>query len=78
MWTSFVGQFDYPVRKDGYGINTMDGDIVILASCGYHFIRVNENLVQHPSYDKLGIYREDYFLSRVSFKHNLFLHLNNY
>ncbi len=27
----------------------MDGGIVILASCEYHFIRVNKNLVQHPS-----------------------------
>ena len=25
------------------------GGIVILDSCGYHFIRVHENLVQHPS-----------------------------
>ena len=25
------------------------GDIVILASCEYHFIRVHENMVQHPS-----------------------------
>ena len=52
MWTSFVGQFDYPIRKDGYGIKGMDGDNVILASCEHHFIRENENLVQHPSNDK--------------------------
>ena len=26
----------------------MMGRIVILASCEYHFIRVHENVVQHP------------------------------
>ena len=26
-----------------------DGDIVILASCEYYYITINENLVQHPS-----------------------------
>ena len=31
------------------GDRVKDVGIVILASCEYHFIRVYENLVQHPS-----------------------------
>ena len=30
-------------------IEKVDGGIVILSSCKYHFIKVNENLMQHPS-----------------------------
>ena len=30
------------------------GGIVILAICEYHFIRIHENLVQHPS-NNIGI-----------------------
>ncbi len=36
-------------RRGGDEIKMVDGGIVILASCEYHFIRVHENLVQHPS-----------------------------
>ena len=39
-------------RIGGDGVKRLDGGeggIVILASCDYHFIRVQENLVQHPS-----------------------------
>ena len=37
----------YPL--DGYEAKWVDGGIVILARCEYHFIRVHENLEQHPS-----------------------------
>ena len=36
-------------RRRGKGV---DKDIVNLASCGYYFIRVHENLVQHPNNNK--------------------------
>ena len=44
MWTPFVGQFRHPVRMVG-----RDRRIVILGSWEYHFSRVHENLVRHPS-----------------------------
>ena len=36
-------------RRGEDGVKGMDGCIVILASCKYHFIRLHENMVQHPS-----------------------------
>ena len=36
-------------RRGGNGLKEVDGGIIILASCANHIIRVNENLVQHPS-----------------------------
>ena len=39
IWTSFIGQF----------VHTVGEGIVNLASCEYHYIRVHENLEQHPS-----------------------------
>ena len=33
-------------RRGGDGVK---GGVVILASCEYYFIRVHENLLQHPS-----------------------------
>ena len=47
IWTSFNGQFVYPVG--GEGVKEEDGGIIILASCEHHFNRVHKNLVQHPS-----------------------------
>ena len=35
--------------RKGDGVNGVYGFIVILASYEYHFIRVYENLAQHPS-----------------------------
>ena len=46
IWTPFIGQFVHPVGMKGMG------KVVILASCEYYFIRVHENLVQHPSRNK--------------------------
>ena len=40
-WTSFIGQFVNPVGGKR--------EIVILASCKFHFIRKHENLMQHPN-----------------------------
>ena len=36
-------------RIEGYGIKGVEVGIVILASCEYNFIRVHENLAQHPN-----------------------------
>ena len=36
-------------RGEGMGYKWWIGDIVILASYEFHFIRVHENLVSHPS-----------------------------
>ena len=33
----------------GYGIKGIDGGFINLASCEHHFLRVHENLGQHPS-----------------------------
>ena len=38
-----------PSRRVGDEVNGVDGRIVILVSCEFHFIKVHENLVQHPS-----------------------------
>ena len=45
--TSFNDQFVHLKDKRGWG-NRVDWDIVILASCLYHFIKVHGNLVKHP------------------------------
>ena len=37
------------LRGIGNVIKMVDGGIIILARCMFHFIRVPENLVQHPS-----------------------------
>ena len=44
--TSFICQFVHPVVGDG--VKGVDGRIVILASYKLYFIRVHENLMQHP------------------------------
>ena len=48
IWTSFIGQFVRQVGGKGDRVKDEMGCIVI-ASCQYHFIRMHENLVQHPS-----------------------------
>ena len=47
-WNSFIGQF---VHSEGgeMRVKGMDGGIVILANCKFHFFRENENLVYYPS-----------------------------
>ena len=49
IWTSFIGQYVHPVGGYGIGYSWQMGGIVILACCEYYFIRVHDNLVQHPS-----------------------------
>ncbi len=39
-------------RRRGYGVKRVVGGIVILVSSEHHFIRVNENMVQHPTNNK--------------------------
>ena len=46
---SIIGQFVHP--RGGDRLKGVDGGIVILASSEKYFIRVQENLVQHPSND---------------------------
>ena len=48
IWTSLIGQIILLVRGGG-GIQLVGGSIVIAASREYYFIRVHENLMQHPS-----------------------------
>ena len=36
-------------RSGGDWVKGVEGEIVILAHCVFHFIRVHDNLVQHPS-----------------------------
>ena len=51
LWTSFIGQFVHLIGREvmGYrGWMSWMGGIVILASCEHFFIKVHENLVQHP------------------------------
>ena len=45
----FIGQFVLPVGRGREWGNGSEGGNVILASCELHFIRVRENLVQHPN-----------------------------
>ena len=57
IWTSFIGQFVQGGR--GLGKELM-GDMVIFASFEYYFIRVHENLMQHPSNNiSIGRYNID-------------------
>ena len=37
------------IKKKWMKRNEVEGGIFILARCEFHFIRVHENLVQHPS-----------------------------
>ena len=46
---TFIGQFVHPVGGDWKGYVGLMVGIVILASCEYHFLREQENVVQHPS-----------------------------
>ena len=39
---------DHPEREEIGGKGAIGG-IVILASCKYYFIRIHENMMQHPS-----------------------------
>ena len=56
IWTSFIGQFVRQVGGKGDGVKDGMGCIVIvIASCQYHFIRMHENLVQHPSNNIISI-----------------------
>ena len=52
IWTSFIGQFVRQVGGKGDGVKVGMGCIV---SCQYHFIRIHENLVQHPSNNIISI-----------------------
>ena len=52
IWNSSISQFVHPVEGDG--TEWVNGDIAILPSCENHFIRVHENLVQHP-YNNISI-----------------------
>ena len=63
QWSSFIGQFFYPVGGEGMGYKGWMRVIIILASCKHHFIRVHEYLVQHPSNN---IYRLGHRTTRVS------------
>ena len=49
LWSSFIGQLVDPVDEREHGVNGVDGGIVSLSRCEHHFIRLHENLVQHPS-----------------------------
>ena len=47
---NIIYQLDRSSSKwGGNRVMQEDGGIIILASCQHHFIRVHENLVQHPS-----------------------------
>ena len=48
IWTSFTVSFVNSAGEEGMGQRGMMGRIVILASYEYHYIRVHENVVQHP------------------------------
>ena len=39
----FIGQYNHPV--EGEGMKEMEGGIFMLATCVFHFIREEENLV---------------------------------
>ena len=57
--TSFIGQIFHRVVVE---VESIKGEIVILASCECHHIRVNENLVQHPSNNtSIMITKADFF-----------------
>ncbi len=49
IWTTFIGQIVYPLGGKGIGVKLWMWGIVINASWNDYFIRVYENLVQHPS-----------------------------
>ena len=49
---SFIGLFIHPVDGDGVG----KGCIIVLASYEHYFIKVHENLVQHPC-NNISIYK---------------------
>ena len=36
-------------RKEGDWVKGVEGGIIFLASCEHHFVRLHENLLQHPS-----------------------------
>ena len=46
---AFHGQFVHPVEGEGKGYMRLMVGIVILASWEFHFLREQENVVQHPS-----------------------------
>ena len=66
---SSIGQFGHPEMGEDE-IKGVDGGIVISAGCKHQFIRVHENLVQHPSnnlsianyYVLTKLYSKFYFL----------------
>ena len=49
IWTELIGKFVDPVGWEDWGKSGRWKGFIILASCVYHFIRVHEKLVQHPS-----------------------------
>ena len=48
IWNTIIGQFFHPLGGKGMG---KGGGcwIVVLDTCEFYFIRVNENMVQHQS-----------------------------
>ena len=53
IWTSFIHQFGYQAKGRGWDKRGGNG-VSFLASCDYHFIRLHENLIQHP-YDPYSL-----------------------
>ena len=53
IWTSFIGQFVHPVIRLRDGVKWVESELVILATCVNHFIRVHYNLVQVIIYQLL-------------------------
>ena len=44
-WNSIIGQFIHPVGRGGGGVKGVEGVILNLARCKFHFIREHDNLV---------------------------------
>ena len=51
IWTSFIGYFINPIGEERMRYRGWMWGIVISSSCEYYYIRVYENLAQHPSYN---------------------------
>ena len=49
IWTSFIVQFVPVEKRRGDRVKWMDRGYRYFSNCENHFIRIHENLVQHPS-----------------------------